>query len=110
MTPGEAIRKHCVECVGSIYETKICGGEMLLGTGKPCPLYPYRQGEERPSVKVIRKECLSCMNGKSDFVKTCPSGQCNLFPFRLGRNPNYKAGKAQSLRVERVDSGAFCEI
>ena len=30
MTPGEAIRKHRVECVGTPYEIKNCRGDYLL--------------------------------------------------------------------------------
>ncbi len=103
MTPGEAIRKHCIECVGSVYETKNCGGNYLLGTDKPCPLYPFRQGEGRPSVKVIRKECLSCMNGGSDMVRHCPSESCKLYQFRFGKNPNFQLSDAErKRRVERL--------
>lgn len=32
MTPAEAIRKHCVECVGSPYEIKNCRGDFLYAT------------------------------------------------------------------------------
>lgn len=32
MTPGESIRKHCKECVGSPYEIKNCKGDYLYAT------------------------------------------------------------------------------
>jgi hypothetical protein len=30
------------------------------------------------------------MCGSANEVKLCPSKNCSLFPFRLGRNPNIK--------------------
>lgn len=87
LTPGQAIRKHCIECVGSRQEVENCGGELIYNTGKPCPLFPYRLGKGRPSVKVIAEECNDCMGGEPEYC----SGSCHLHPFRMGKNPNYKS-------------------
>jgi hypothetical protein len=87
MTPGEAIRKHCVECVGSTQEVRFCRGDELLD-GTKCWFFKNRLKEGRPSVKLIRKFCLHCMGGSSDTVKDCPSAGCLLYPFRFGKNPN----------------------
>ncbi len=104
MTPGEAIRKYCVECVGSVYQTEDCGGNNLHLTGKPCPLYEFRSSRGRPSVKIIRQECVSvCMNGNSRFVKECEKNDCFLHSFRLGKNPNFKLTDDQKKeRAERL--------
>jgi len=69
LTVLKAIRCHCIECVGSVYETKNRGGELLVAAGKPCNFYSYRQGKGRPSVKLIRKACLFCMGGKITTYK-----------------------------------------
>lgn len=99
MTPGKAIRKVCVECVGSIYEVRHCGGDKMLGQGDKngqCWLYPYRLGSGRPSVRRIRKHCLECMAGSYKLVAKCRSYNCHLHQFRYGKNPNY--GHKKSMR------------
>lgn len=89
MTPGEAIRKYCIKCVGSAYNVRTCGGDKLLD-GSVCPFFKYRMGTDRPSVKTIRKFCLNCMNNNSDMVRNCPSRKtCFLYPYRFGKNPAY---------------------
>lgn len=106
MTPGQAIRKHCIQCVGSKYKTKDCGGDHLLATGKPCYFYPYRQGKGRPSVKLIRQECLYCMGRSYELVKECNTFDCSLHKFRFGRNPNVKRSYTEEERkniVERLN-------
>ena len=92
LTPGQAIRKFCLQCVGSPYEVKTCGGDKLL-TGGVCNFYKYRMGKGRPSVKIIRQECLFCMGGSRKLVAECGLHNCPLHPFRMGKNPNY-ASKA----------------
>jgi len=86
MTPGRAIRAHCLECVGGPHEVRDCRGDKLL-SGGACPFFPFRHGRGRPSVKVIRRFCLNCMNGRRDFVAECETEGCPLHPFRMGRNP-----------------------
>ena len=86
-TPGQSVRKHCLVCVGSAAEVKHCGGDKLLD-GTACPLFPYRLGKGRPSVKTIRRECLKCMSGQRDLVRHCASIKCSLRDFRMGTNPN----------------------
>ena len=61
-------------------------------------------------VKAIRAFCLECCGGSSYEVKDCTSKECNLYPFRLGRNPyrtkrelteEQKAAAAERLAVAR---------
>ncbi len=110
MTPRQAIRAFCRACVEP-KDIRDCGGDRILnGTlkGKPCPFYPYRLGKGRPSVKVIRKHCLYCMDGHSAWVRECESRDCPLWEFRLGKNPNYDPCSAERLfSQKRGDSGAF---
>jgi len=90
MTPLEAIRRVCVACVGSPYEVINCSGDKCLNgqgdeNGK-CYYYPFRMGKGRPSVKIIRKFCLECMDGSNQLVTQCESN-CPLHQYRFGRNP-----------------------
>ena len=41
-------------------------------------------------VKAIRKYCLGCSNYQPSEVKKCVTKDCQLFPFRMGKNPNRK--------------------
>ena len=87
-TPGEAIRRHCRECVCDQYdEIKNCTASVEV-----CKLYPYRRGVDRnrgervfSRLKTIRRECVACMGGSSESVKDCPSTGCALWQFRLGK-------------------------
>lgn len=108
-TPVQSVKKFCKDCCGSIYKTKNCGGEKLLCFEDPCPLYPYREGKGRVSVKTIRKHCLLCMGGSKVAVRECPSEKCSLYPFRLGTNPNYgkKNRKQKSKAAKKFNLSAL---
>ena len=41
-------------------------------------------------LKSIRLKCMECSNYSAYEVKHCPITDCNLYAFRLGRNPNIK--------------------
>ena len=71
LTPKQAVRCYCLECVGWIAsEVRRCGGGELLSGGK-CGFYSYRLGKGRPSVKTIRRECLYCMNHSTKAIADC---------------------------------------
>ena len=38
-------------------------------------------------VKAIRDWCLQCSGDSYNNLKTCPSQDCPLYPFGLGKNP-----------------------
>ena len=42
------------------------------------------------AIQAIRQYCIGCMCDDKNEVKNCPVVDCELYPFRLGRNPNYK--------------------
>lgn len=113
MTPGEAVRKFCLDCVGSAHEVHTCGGDKCLSGGADkngfCFFYRYRLGKGRPSVKTIRKVCLWCMGGDVKMVRECPGDsdeegvRCELWPYRLGRNPA-RSGIGGGIEKRRVSS------
>ena len=119
MTPGEAIRKFCVQCVVSPHEVKNCGGDKCLNGGCDdkgiCWFYRYRLGTGRPSVKLIRKYCLYCQGGSQDLVRECIEGEahsgieaCSLFPFRMGTNPARKGMGGRNLPQHKAVEQAVC--
>jgi len=43
-----------------------------------------------PPVKSIRKFCIDCQGGSVKGVRECKSIECELHPYRMGKNPNRK--------------------
>jgi hypothetical protein len=60
---------------------------------------PLTQGEfaaeGMPTLAAIRRRCLDCSGGLPSEVRNCKHTTCDLWPFRLGHNPN-RAGIGQS--------------
>jgi len=50
-------------------------------------------------VKAIRLYCLECSGGSFKDVRECVIPDCPLYPFRLGKNPNYTNTKPQDEEV-----------
>ena len=38
-------------------------------------------------LKAIRAKCIDCCCNQLAEVKLCPSSDCPLYPFRMGKNP-----------------------
>ncbi len=74
------------------------------------------EGKKRTPLRAIREKCLDCVCGSSQEVSLCPSGDCPLWAFRFGRNPNVKlsdeerARRAQMARENLVFTRAVKEI
>ncbi len=97
LTPQQAIRKFCIQCVGgSPGEVRNCGGNNTLGDhgnkGNQCWFYPYRlgRGNGKPSLKTIRMNCLECMGGSYKLVRECPAKDCPVYEYRFGKRINKK--------------------
>ena len=56
-------------------------------------------------LKAIRKHCLSCSGDAPTFVRECTFLDCDLYPFRMGKNPARKGrggrGNPEALRKWR---------
>ena len=50
-------------------------------------------------VKAIREMCIECMGGgcPSELILHCPSKECALYEFRLGKNPYRKPPSEKKL-------------
>jgi len=108
-TPKKTVHAYCHHCVCSKRDEDVrnCTGHIVFATGEPCPLYLFRSGNRRPSVRVLRQYCLECMGGRKDFVRECKSEDCQIHPYRLGKNPaRAKIGnmKASELRFKPSES------
>ena len=57
--------------------------------------------KKKSPIKAIREFCITCMGGRENedhikLVRECGSENCELFEFRLGKNPYH----TQNLSVE----------
>lgn len=55
------------------------------------PLDGYNGPDIGSPLKAIRKKCISCSETNNE-IKHCMITSCELFPFRMGKNP-YRAKK-----------------
>ena len=46
---------------------------------------------EKSPLKAIRQHCLDCCCNSAYEVKNCTIRDCELYPFRMGHNPNRKS-------------------
>ena len=108
-TPLKAIRAHCLWCCGDSHK------EVNLCLDYDCPLWPYRMGSitkgaSRKILQVIRDRCLYCCCDSHEMVRTCTAYQkyvhplCTLWPFRMGKNPNYSKEHRQKARRRAVQN------
>jgi hypothetical protein len=57
----------------------------------------------RNPVKAIRTHCLKCSGGSPKAVAECPSANCALFSFRLGRNP-FRAPISEAQKKRAIEN------
>ena len=55
---------------------------------------------EKSPLKAIRQHCLDCCCGSAYEVKNCVIHDCELYPFRMGHNPNRKSSLSDEQRKE----------
>ena len=93
---SKAARAHCVECCGGATR----GEDSPSGCNSPaCGLYELRISGKADGVsqtKAIRQRCLDCA-GSRDAVKACPETDCDLYPYRFGKNPRRSKTRPDSL-------------
>jgi hypothetical protein len=110
-TPSQCVKLFCKKdcCCGVQSMVKGCNGKLLFSE-KICPLHFYRFGKGRVSVKIIRQHCLNfCMGGSRVAVRECPSTECSLYPFRMGKNPNYSE-KTKKLKSRLAKKQGLAKI
>ena len=55
---------------------------------------------EKSPLRAIRQHCLECSCGSAYEVKNCVIHDCELYPFRMGHNPNRKSSLSDEQRKE----------
>ena len=103
MTPKETVKAYCTQCLGltqfNAVAVQDCQGDQAFAG--PCPFFPYRLGKRTP-VRVFRAFCIDCMGGQPRLVKDCPATTCEVFPYRMGKNPAKKGQGASKESMKRV--------
>jgi hypothetical protein len=125
-TPLRALRKYCLWCSnGSANEVRLC-------SAKRCPLWTFRLGRrptpedratvadvklyplERPltgrefhadggtALKAIHLRCMDCAGGSAVGASGCTATDCNLHPFRRGKNPNRAVSEERRLEMAQA--------
>jgi hypothetical protein len=86
--PKEACRKFCTQCIGlkRFDSAEITGCQGDQAANGDCPLFPFRLGN-RISVKIFRHHCMYCMGQSRALVSDCETTDCELWPYRMGKNP-----------------------
>lgn len=57
-------------------------------------------------LKTIRRNCILCMGNQPSLVEGCTSPDCELFPYRMGKDP-WKKRKGDSARFKKVDFNPY---
>ncbi|HPN32398.1 MAG TPA: hypothetical protein PKY81_15710 [bacterium] len=95
LTPLKAIRKFCVDfcCIGESEEVRLCPCNDDKNSGLYCSLWKFRFGKGEgcgSRLKAIKERCLDCSGYEFKEIKNCKFTDCQLFNYRLGRNPKLK--------------------
>jgi len=90
LTPLKSARAFCLWCCfDSQLEVRLCPVET-------CPLWKYRLGKGRITLKILRSKCKDCDPEGYKSIKNCPFDGvsdilCPLHPYRLGRRPKSRS-------------------
>ena len=97
-TPRKAIKEHCKECVS---------GDLSLCASPDCKLYHYKRTRSLSNpplsiMKAIKAQCFECTGYEIEETKNCTDKKCNLYPYRMGKNPKNKGASAEHLKKIRT--------
>jgi len=57
-------------------------------------------------LRVIRKNCISCMGGYEIEITKCTAPDCPLFDYRMGKDPRPNPNKVR-MAIERTGRNGF---
>ena len=63
-----------------------------------------------PPLKTIRAKCLDCCAGSAHEVRECPSTNCPLWSYRMGRNPYLELSESERERRAAVGRENIAKI
>lgn len=56
-------------------------------------------------IKAIRAKCLDCCCGQAKEVRLCPSVDCLLHVYRMGKNPSRKGiGGRKPIKTDKISN------
>lgn len=55
-----------------------------------------------PLLKVIRKKCLDCAGNSEAEIRRCTAVSCELWPYRMGKNPLRKRKELTQDQKEKL--------
>lgn len=58
---------------------------------------------DTPLLKVIRSKCIDCCGGEQNEVRMCTAVGCQLWPYRMNKNPFRKRSLTDEQRKELAD-------
>lgn len=58
------------------------------------------------AIRSIRAFCVECIGGAA-YVEDCTAIKCQLYPFRMGRNPNYSEAARERAREKFRQKSPF---
>lgn len=59
-----------------------------------------RRRKRESLLRVIRRKCMDCMCGQRSMIRTCPSRNCPLWPYRSGMLPETARERGWDVDVE----------
>ena len=81
MTAIQAVKKECQKCMNNKRFPSCISTMCVLNKRK----------DYKSTLRMIKAHCLTCIPEGSIFaVKLCDTPNCNLWSYRLGKNPNRK--------------------
>lgn len=126
-SPLKAVRRHCLDCAGSANEVALCPARSCpLWTMRfdrrpdpaehadnPTPLHPSEMpltlsefaADGMRTLAAIRRRCIDCSGGSPIEPRNCKLTGCDLWQFRLGKNPN-RQGKGYFARKTLIHGPA----
>lgn len=136
VSPLKAARQHCLDCCnGRAAEVAACpsracslwafrfgrrADDGAKADVADIQLHPQERpalgsqfhGEGGTALRAIRRRCLDCSGSQTDAVKACAHGPdakrnpCDLWPFRLGKNPNFRiTDERRAVLAQQLASG-----
>jgi len=75
--------------------------EVSLCPSEDCEFYPIRFGKSKKGysvLKAIKRKCRDCGEGTFLAVKNCEFPDCQVYFYRMGKNPTLKGKRGKGRR------------
>ena len=61
-------------------------------------------------LRTIRKNCIECMGNQPSLVEGCTAPNCELFEYRMGKDPYKHPGKVAAARKRMAKDSLQCDF